>query len=181
MTLGALTFGTHKPETRVHRCCPEGRRSGGIMTLTNGSIARAATRLTVIAVTIAITARVYATEWQAWVGAQSRDLASQALAFLPNELWIHTNDTIRWTLASSEIHTLTSLKPGQVRPPFFSVFGLPIGCPGTTPDGSSFDGSTCVNSGVMGTFDTIVGPQTYSVKLPKPGNFKFICFVHFDM
>ena len=33
----------------------------------------------------------------------------------------------------------------------------------------------------MGTFDTIVGPQTYSVKFPKAGNFKFVCFVHFDM
>jgi plastocyanin len=119
-------------------------------------------------------------------------MGSQALAFLPNELWIHTNDSIRWTLASTEIHTVTFLIPpppppppgqlGQIRQPLFGpTFGVQVGCPGVTPDGSSFDGSTCVNSGVMGTFDTIVGPQSYSVKFPKAGNFKFVCFVHLDM
>ncbi len=128
-----------------------------------------------------------AREWQAWVGMQSRDMGSQALAFLPNELWIHSNDSIRWTIASTEIHTVTFLTPGppgqlgQVRLPLFGAFGVQLGCPGSTADGSSFDGSQCVNSGVMGTFDTIVGPQKYSVKFPKTGNFKFVCFVHFDM
>jgi hypothetical protein len=35
----------------------------------------------------ALTARpLEAKEWEAWLGAQSRDLGSQALAFLPNEL-----------------------------------------------------------------------------------------------
>lgn len=144
-----------------------------------------ATAIFILAVCTART--VEAKEWQAWVGSQSRDLGSQVLAFLPNELWIHSNDSIRWTIASTEIHTVTFLTPGppgqlgQVRLPFFGAFGVQLGCPGTTVDGSSFDGSQCVNSGVMGTFDTIVGPQTYSVKFPKPGNFKFSCFVHFDM
>ena len=140
------------------------------------------------------TGTLKAKEWQAWVGWQSRDLGSQALAFLPNELWIHASDSIRWTLTSTEIHTVTFLIPpppplpgqppalGQVRNPLFGqTFGVQVGCPGITPDGSSFDGSSCVNSGVMGTFDTIVGPQSYSVKFPKAGNFKFVCFVHFDM
>jgi plastocyanin len=138
---------------------------------------------TLAALLIAATAAgtIRAKDWQAWVGMQSRDLGSQALAFLPNEYWIHTNDSIRWTIASTEIHTVTFLTPGQVRQPFFGQFGIPIGCPGTTPDGSSFDGSACVNSGVMGTFDSIVGPTSYSVKFPKSGNYKFVCFVHFDM
>src|SRR4051794_2816041 len=119
-----------------------------------------------LSVAAALTARsLEAKEWEAWLGAQSRDLGSQALAFLPDELWIHTNDSIRWTLTSTEIHTVTFLRPGQVRPPFFGqVFGTPVGCPGNTPDGSSVDSNTCVNSGIMGRFDTIVGPQTYSVK-----------------
>jgi plastocyanin len=122
-----------------------------------------------------------AKEWQAWVGAQSPDLGSQILAFLPNEMWIHTNDSIRWALATTEIHTVSFLKPGQLRPPLFGVFEQPIGCPGATPDGASFDNSTCVNSGVMGTFDTIVGPQSYSVRFPSPGNFKLTCMVHSGM
>jgi plastocyanin len=38
-----------------------------------------------------------------------------------------------------------------------------------------------VNSGIMGSFDTIVGPRTYSVTFPIAGNFKFTCLVHADM
>ena len=36
-------------------------------------------------------------QWQATVGAQSESLGRQALAFLPNELWIHTGDNVTWT------------------------------------------------------------------------------------
>ena len=132
-------------------------------------------------VSASTTRTLEAKEWQAWVGAEGPNLGSQALSFFPNELWIHTNDSVRWTLASTEIHTVSFLKPGQLRPPLFGVFGQPNGCPGTTPDGASFDDSTCVNSGVMGTFDTIVGPQTYSVKFPSPNNFKLTCMVHGGM
>ena len=136
----------------------------------------AGTTAIAVVLMVASTARTLeAREWQAWVGAQSPDLGSQVLAFLPNEMWIHTNDSIRWTLASTEIHTVSFLKPGQLRPPLFGVFGQPNGCPGTTPDGASFDNSTCVNSGVMGTFDTIVGPQSYSVKFPSANSFKLTC------
>ncbi len=36
---------------------------------------------------------VQAQSWQATAGAQSRDMAVQALAFLPNEIWIHAGDS----------------------------------------------------------------------------------------
>ena len=35
-----------------------------------------------------------AENWQVQVGAQAGDKAHQALAFLPNELWIRAGDTI---------------------------------------------------------------------------------------
>ena len=129
------------------------------------------------------TRTVTAKEWEATVGAQSRDLGSQALAFLPNELWVQTGDSIRWTLGSTEIHTVTFLTPGQTRPPNFGpVFGAPVGCPGNTVDGASFNGSTCVNSGILGQDDNVgTGLRTYSVRFPAPGNFKFVCLVHTDM
>src|SRR5215472_2436208 len=125
----------------------------------------------------------FAKEWQAWVGAQSPDLGSQALAFLPNELWIHAGDSIRWMLTSTAIHTVTFLTPGQIRPPNYGpVWGVPVECPGNTPDGASFDGSSCVNSGILGNPVTGVGGlQTYSVTFPTPGNFKLVCLVHTDM
>jgi len=134
--------------------------------------------LLVLAVLIAAPAvPAAAQEFQATVGAQSADDGKQALAFLPNELWIHAGDSILWTFVTDEIHTVTFLKqdatPQQVRPP---RPGLPGGgCPGTTPDGSSFDGSTCVTSGEL------VTGQTYTVTFPTPGNFKLVCLVHVDM
>jgi plastocyanin len=112
---------------------------------------------------------LHAETWHAFVGAQTHDKGRQALAFLPNEIWIHAGDSITWTFAADEIHTLTFLQPAQIRPPF------PVGCPGTTPNGSSFDGAVCVNSG------TLTEPATYTVMFPKAGNFKVVCLVHNNM
>jgi len=109
------------------------------------------------------------TEWHAAVGAQSSNKARQALAFLPNEIWIHVGDSISWTFNSDDIHTVTFLTDGQVRPPF------PVGCPGFNPSGASFDGSTCVTS------PPFVTGQSFSVLFPTAGNFKLVCLVHEDM
>ena len=125
-----------------------------------------------------------AAQWTAYVGAQSPDMGSQVQAFLPNEMWIHAGDSIRWTLNSTEIHTVTFLTATQLRPPNFGpVFGIGVGCPGNTSDGAAFDGSSCVNSGLLGQGPITVGPglQTYSVTFPSPGNFKLSCLVHFYM
>jgi plastocyanin len=133
----------------------------------------------------AATTTAQAQDWQAIVGGESSGRGRQAIAFLPNELWVHTGDSIRWTFPTHERHTLTFLKPGQTRPPGFGpIFGVPVGCPGLTPDGSSFDGSACVTSGVLrldqNTESTENAP-TYSVRFPSAGNFKLVCLVHADM
>src|ERR1700688_4316876 len=109
-----------------------------------------AVAVVVMLMTGAAATTAQAQDWQAIAGGESRDRGKQALGFLPNELWIHTGDSIRWTFPTHERHTLTFLKPGQTRPPAFGpIFGVPVGCPGLTPDGSSFDGSACVTSGVL--------------------------------
>src|ERR1700738_1536476 len=63
---------------------------------------------------------VCAATWRATVGAQSTDEGIQALAFLPNGLWIHARDSLTWTFPAPEIHTVTFLKqdtnPEQIRP-----------------------------------------------------------------
>jgi len=125
-----------------------------------------------------------AVTWEATVGAQTTDKGIQALAFLPNELWIHAGDSITWTFPTHEIHTVTFLQqsfltnPQQVRPARPGAGG---GCsppPGaTTPSGSSFDGSTCVTSGD----DLFVDGAIYTVTFPKAGNFKLVCLVHPNM
>lgn len=127
----------------------------------------------VLALFIAPGAVGAATTWHATAGAQSADQGIQALAFLPNELWIQVGDSITWTFLTPEIHTVTFLTADQVRPPRPGVANG--GCPGTTLDGSSFDGSPCVTS------PELVDGQTYTVTFPKAGNFKLVCLVHNDM
>ena len=120
----------------------------------------------------------WAATWHSLVSQEAPDAGTQALAFLPNELWIHAGDSITWLFPqAAEIHTVTFLRqnssPQQVRPPRPGVPGG--GCPGTTSDYSDFDGSACVSSAEL------VGGATYTVNFPASGNFKFICQVHPNM
>ena len=108
-------------------------------------------------------------QWNATIGAQTTDKGRQALAFLPNEIWIHAGDKITWTFATDEPHTLTFLTENQIRNPFF------VGCPGYSPDNSPFDGSTCVSTPPM------FHGQTFTVIFPATGNFKFSCLFHENM
>ncbi len=112
-------------------------------------------------------------QWRATVGAQSHDQGRQALAFLPNEIWIHAGDDITWTFDTDEIHTVTFLKAGQTRAPFASgCAAFPPGVPPVfSPSGSTFDGSACVSTPFM------VKGQTFKVIFPKAGNYKLVCLV----
>ena len=117
--------------------------------------------------------------WNAIVGAQSRDKGVQANAFLPNEVWIYDGDSITWKFATDEVHTVSLLTPGQIRPAFN---GPAPGCPGipggATPSPATYNGSACVNSGAL-----LKGPggTTYTVTFPKPGNYKLVCLIHQNM
>lgn len=118
---------------------------------------------------VLIVPRLLQAQWQAAVGAQSGDLGRQAMAFLPNEMWIHAGDSITWTFSTNEIHTVSFLISGQTRPPY------QVGCPGFSSGTATFDGSTCVTTG-----PTVKG-QTFTVDFPVAGNFKLVCLVHRDM
>jgi plastocyanin len=144
------------------------RRTLAISSLLGGSI---------LTVALLFSQAAQAQSWQATVSAQSKDMGHQALAFLPNEIWIHPGDSITWTFAADEIHTVTFLStiPSQQIRPRFQVGCPPGPPPGTTPDGSSFDGDECVNSGAS------VSGQTYTVTFPTPGNYKLACLVHANM
>lgn len=108
--------------------------------------------------------------WNAKVGAETPDMGRQALAFLPNEIWIHAGDSVTWTFNSDEIHTVTFLVVGQIFPPF------PVGCPGFSFGVASFDGSTCVT-----TPPSVKGQPTFTVSFPIAGNYKLQCLVHNTM
>jgi plastocyanin len=122
-----------------------------------------------IAAVLVIPQVLQATQWHATVGAQSKNKGRQALAFLPNEIWIHEGDSIAWKFDVDEVHTLTFLKSGQVRPPFF------VGCPGFSSGSATFDGSTCVST------PPLVRGATFTVEFPETGNFKLVCLFHPNM
>ena len=113
-------------------------------------------------ISILLPVSALADNWQLQVGAQNGDRAHQALAFLPNEIWIHSGDSIAWAFVANEVHTVTFLTPLQVRPNRFT--GCTGGGPpdGRTPDFSVYDGTACVNSGILTSADG----QTYTVVSP---------------
>jgi plastocyanin len=116
------------------------------------------------------------------------------MAFLPNEIWIHQNDTITWKLATDEGHTVTFLY--QPQPASLGVAPYPaaqqrpsnaVGCTvygsATSPDGSAYDPSgasagslPCVHSGTLAPYG-----DTFTVRFPTQGNFKFTCLIHATM
>ena len=113
-------------------------------------------------ISILLPVSALADNWQLQVGAQNGNRSHQALAFLPNEIWIHSGDSITWAFVANEVHTVTFLTPLQVRPNRFT--GCPGGGPpdGRTPDFSVYDGTACVNSGILTSEDG----QTYTVVFP---------------
>lgn len=108
--------------------------------------------------------------WNAKVGAETPGMGRQALAFLPNELWIHAGDSITWTFNSDEIHTVSFLVVGQLFPAFA------VGCPGFSVGTASFDGSTCVT-----TPPSTIGNPAITVTFPTAGNYRLQCLVHSTM
>lgn len=108
--------------------------------------------------------------WKAKVGAETPGMGRQALAFLPNEIWIHAGDSVTWTFNSDEIHTVSFLVVGQIFPAF------PVGCPGFSFGTASFDGSTCVT-----TPPSVKGNPTFTVNFPTAGNYRLQCLVHNTM
>ncbi len=152
-------------------------------------------------------------QWQVKAGAQFPDCqagaegdaklasgcqARQAMAFVPNEIWIHQNDTITWTLATDEGHTVTFLYEPQ--PATLGVGPYPaaqqrpsnaVGCTAyggaISPNGSSYDpsgasGLQCVHSGAAASGGALAAyGDTFSVKFPAQGNFKFTCLIHASM
>jgi len=146
-------------------------------------------------------------QWQARLGSQVPDCsagaegdvklangcqARQVMAFVPNEIWIHQNDSITWTHATDEGHTVTFLY--QPQPATLAVGPYPaaqqrpsgaVGCTAyggaTSADGSAYDpsgvaGLQCVNSGTLSPYG-----ETYTVNFPAQGNFKFTCLIHASM
>lgn len=91
-----------------------------------------------------------ATNWTVGLGAQSGDASVQAMAFLPNEVWIDAGDSVTWSSHTGEAHTVSFLLqpeaaaiPGTfpstavTRPSFNATGPAPFGCAGNNQGGAA--------------------------------------------
>ena len=126
--------------------------------------------------------------WFATVGAQSNE-GRQALAFLPNEIWIHAGDSIKWTWVADEGHTVTFIPDSQPRPFFHGVTGSPSGS--QFPDPTNPKTTVVSTPGGFPELGNLVGfppfvpafgkGATFIVNFPTPGNYKQVCLFHQNM
>ena len=106
-------------------------------------------------------------QWRLNAGGAAHSQAYQGLQFYPNTITVDAGDTVSWTFASGEPHTVTFLASSQATPP-----------PPTDPSapapagGSSYDGSTYTSSGFR------AGGAIYSLQFTKPGTYTYYCLLH---
>ncbi|MBT2565466.1 plastocyanin [Arthrobacter sp. ISL-85] len=114
--------------------------------------------------------------WQVQVGSESWDQEIQGMAFLPSEIFINEGDTIHWRANSAEIHTVTFLASGQSLQEFNPFDPAQLGPVG----GSSYDGHSYYNSGLLANVDVPGFPtaKDYSLAFPWEGDFTYYCLVH---
>lgn len=102
--------------------------------------------------------------WIANTGGSTPDGALQGLNFYPSNMTIDVGDTIAWTVASTNPHTIALFPTGQ---------GPAPGPPDIAPHGgSTYDGSTLTSSGL------IVKGTVYKLTFTKAGTYKVYCLIH---
>jgi plastocyanin len=115
--------------------------------------------------------------WYVLVGIDSQNHLITGMDFLPDEIWIDAGDTVVWNAYSGEPHTVTFLPPGQQPSkydPNSPLQNLPQG-------GTSYDGHSYYNSGLMNIFGGSPGGTSYSLTFPVTGDFTYHCSVHMMM
>lgn len=83
--------------------------------------------------------------------------------YLPSTVTVETGTTVRWTIASGEVHSITF------------ALGQPPAEPAATPSGGSIPDDTFINS------DLIPPGATYDVTFTAPGEYSYFCIIHPNM
>jgi plastocyanin len=144
----------------------------------------------------AVAATADAHSWHVTVGAQTPRGSIQTMGFYPSQLTIDQGDTITWTANSAEPHTVTFLSTASPCPQTalcaLPQTGFDLGSPvqSAPQGGTSYDGTSYYNSGVMTTATAGPGlpfPPTvplvasYTLSFPAtlaPGTYTYYCLVH---
>ncbi len=98
-----------------------------------------------------------------------------AQAFGPGDLTVAVGDSLRFTITSDEVHTVTLGEgPADVPPPNWPVSGwsAPAGPPPWDFGSVEFDGTGFLNTGI------ILKDSTASVEFTAAGTFPFLCAIH---
>jgi plastocyanin len=106
-------------------------------------------------------------QWRLNAGGSSHSEALQGLQFYPSTITIDAGDTVTWTYASAEPHTVTFLGAGQATPPPVTDPSAP-----KPAGGSSYDGSAYTSSGFIAL------GFSYSLTFTKPGTYRYYCLIH---
>lgn len=105
--------------------------------------------------------------WRLNAGGSAHASAFQALQYYPNTITVNEGDTVTWTFAALEPHTVTFLGTGQATPPPPTAKGA------LAPAGSAtYDGSTFTSSG------RIANGFSYSLRFTKRGTYTYYCVFH---
>ncbi len=118
------------------------------------------------------------------VGAEKSSLGVSLMSFFPETLQIHVGDTVQWKINSNEIHTVTFLAggampdlliPAPAGQPSPLMFNAAVAFP-TVPNQGLYDGSTYVNSGIMGR--DAGQAQVFDLTFTQAGSFDYVCVIH---
>jgi len=140
-------------------------------------VAAAATALALAALSPGAAAAADPVSWQAGAVTSILDQAVQVNAFLPRNLTVDVGDSITWTVASGEFHTVTFLS-GAAAPPLITAGpnGPEFNPAAVAPSGGpTYDGTGIANSGLLFT------GQKYSLGFTQAGTYAFRCLVHAGM
>ena len=169
---------TSKPT--AHRRCVPGR--AGLAGLAAALVVAACASTPTVSPNVATTFTVD-------VGHEDRDKAWQAEAFFPRALTVNVGDSITFTQATNEPHTVTFNPPSTFPDPFVeqpdhALQANPLVFQASPADGTSdlaapvkravsFDGTGYVSSGFLGK------PQdTFTVTFTNPGTWTAVCLFH---
>src|SRR5579883_845256 len=100
---------------------------------------------------------------------------ASTMRFLPVAVTVAPGDTVVWTNTDPVLpHTVTFSGPDGKLPDFPSAQAvMPAG-------GSSYDGSTFTNSGLVGPAGTPT-TQSYSLTFTTPGIYHYVCLIHREL
>ena len=133
--------------------------------------------------------------WQVTVGVQTANGVISGMIFTPSQIFVKAGDTVVWTVGSKEIHTVAFGNPPAdtdnegaegIDNPLLNAFEEIEEQFATPAGGSSFDGVSYYNSGIMTTLPEASGfPQAiqhYALAINAPvGDYTFYCLVHGPM